>query len=112
MPEQNSVLVGRDPSSIARAVQTDADGNLIVGGSVVPVPAVDSVANAYAQDVTGNKADAASSTAGTASLIALARYIISELSDIEDEVEEIDQQRNQRHRGKCGYTIYRHERQR
>jgi hypothetical protein len=94
MPEQNSLLVGRDPSGNARVVQTDADGNLIIAPasiSVVPVPAADSVANNYTQDVTGNKADVASEAVGTASLVALLRQILSDLGEIEDETEEIDQ---------------------
>lgn len=86
MPEQNSLLVGRDANEIARVAQLDANGFLVVSAasvSVVPVPAADSADNAYIQDVVGNKEDAASDTANTASLVALARYILEEAEEID-----------------------------
>lgn len=88
MPEQNSLLVGRDPDGIARVVETDINGNLAIS---VPVPAANSADNATVEDVIGNKTDVASEAVGTASVVALLRQALSDLGEIEDETEEIEQ---------------------
>lgn len=51
--------------------------------SQIPVPSADSVANTYLQDVIGQKGDAGSLTASTASLLALARKAAKEAWETE-----------------------------
>jgi len=90
MPAQNTVLVARGPSGLVRAVQVDADGNLTLSAASLLVAAINSDADVTVADVMGNKLDVASNTVGTASAIALLRYLLAELGETLEEVEEID----------------------
>jgi len=90
MPAQNSLLVARGPDGVARVVEVDANGYLIVGATAAPVTDSNSADNITSADVIGNKTDVASEVVGTASLVALSRQLIVDLDDNLAETVEIE----------------------
>lgn len=81
---QQTIMIGRGPDGLPRVVQTDNDGYIITSGSSTstPVALLNSALNTLVQHPVGNKGDAASEAAGTASSIALLRQVLSDLDGV------------------------------